>query len=189
MLSCITQEAIITSLRDTALRQITSRVSRYVQSVSINGSYSIQLTHLKIVLADGTIEKADATKNSDLFWALKGGGPNFGIVTNYELHTVPLHKIWYEVLVVSNEEAHAVLDAFTTWQNTSASSDTKGTVAVVMALQYITLGFVYSEPSVERPAAFSAFNGITPLTTAVPPTNGTVSSLAAVLSVSDAPGR
>lgn len=156
---------------------------------SINGFHLIPLTHLEVVLADGTIEKADATKNSDLFWALKGGGPNFGIVTNYELYTVPLHQIWYEVLIVSNEQAHAILDAFATWQNTSASSDTKGTVAVVMALQYITLGFVYSEPSSKRPAAFSAFNGITPLTTAVPQTNGTVASLAAILSVSDASKR
>lgn len=167
-----------------------SRVSRYVLSfLTVNASHSIQLTHLEIVLADGTIQTADATKNSDLFWALKGGGPNFGIVTNYELYTVPVHDIWYEVLVVSNADAHAVLDAFATWQNTGASSDTKGTVAVAMALQYITLGFLYSELSAERPAAFSAFDSITPLSTAVPPTNGTVSSLAAILSVSDAPER
>ncbi|KAG8159634.1 hypothetical protein KVR01_010271 [Diaporthe batatas] len=143
----------------------------------------------EIVLADGTIATADATKNSDLFWALKGAGPNFGIVTNFELYTVPLNKIWYEVLVVSNEDAHAVLDAFVTWQNTSASSDTKGTVGLVMALQYITLGFVYSEPSEKRPATFSAFDAIKPLSVAVPPTNGTVSSLGAILGAMNAPGR
>ncbi len=32
----------------------------------------------QIVLADGTITVANAKENSDLFWALKGGGPNFG---------------------------------------------------------------------------------------------------------------
>lgn len=32
----------------------------------------------KVVLADSTIVKASALENTDLFWALKGGGPNFG---------------------------------------------------------------------------------------------------------------
>lgn len=135
----------------------------------------------KVVLADGTITHANAAENSDLFWALKGGGPNFGIVTSYELYTVPVRDIWYEVLVVSPGDAHAVLDAFARWQATAASSDTKGTVGLAIGLQFITLGFVYSEPAAGRPAAFSAFDGITPLAVAVPPTNGTVARLSAIL--------
>ena len=35
----------------------------------------------QIVLADGTITDANAQQNSDLFWALKGGGSNFGNVS------------------------------------------------------------------------------------------------------------
>ncbi|ROV95322.1 hypothetical protein VSDG_06093 [Cytospora chrysosperma] len=143
----------------------------------------------EVVLADGTITAASATENSDLFWALKGGGPNFGIVTSYELYTIPVRNIYYEVLVVGNENAHAVLDAFALWQNTTGATDTNGSVGLALGLQSITLGFVYSEPSAERPAAFSAFSDITPLVTAVPPTNGTVASLSVLLSMSDGPGR
>lgn len=44
------------------------------------------LTHeKKVVLADSTIVKANALENTDLFWALKGGGPNFGKAMNDRL--------------------------------------------------------------------------------------------------------
>jgi len=42
-----------------------------------------------VVLPTGNLVRADATNNEDLFWALKGGGNNFGIVLNWTLSTHP----------------------------------------------------------------------------------------------------
>ena len=45
----------------------------------------------EVVTADGRTVRADAHTNPDLFWAIRGGGGNFGIVTRfkYRLHTLP----------------------------------------------------------------------------------------------------
>jgi hypothetical protein len=46
-----------------------------------------------LVTADGSIVRADAKQNADLFWALRGGGGNFGIVTEFELKLHPLKSV------------------------------------------------------------------------------------------------
>ncbi|KAK2753900.1 hypothetical protein FQN54_007259 [Arachnomyces sp. PD_36] len=43
------------------------------------------IINYEVVLADSTIVQANSEENSDLFWALKGGSSNFGIVTRYDM--------------------------------------------------------------------------------------------------------
>src|SRR5512141_1032274 len=48
------------------------------------------LLAVDVVTADGRFVRADAQENADLFWALRGGGGNFGIVTRFEFRLHPL---------------------------------------------------------------------------------------------------
>jgi FAD/FMN-containing dehydrogenase len=54
------------------------------------GLSSDNLVAVEVVTADGRIVRASADENSDLFWAIRGGGGNFGVVTSfeYQLHQV-----------------------------------------------------------------------------------------------------
>lgn len=52
------------------------------------------LLEADMVLADGTFVTVNANKNTDLFWAIRGGGGNFGIVTSFKFQAHPVKNVY-----------------------------------------------------------------------------------------------
>lgn len=62
-----------------------------------------------VVIADGSVLRADAAQNSDLFWALRGGGGNFGVVTEFEVRLHPVHSVLFGNGMALGENLHLAL--------------------------------------------------------------------------------
>ena len=57
------------------------------------GKYGLALDNLQsveLVTAEGQVLQASAEENPDLFWAVRGGGGNFGVVTSFEYRLFPV---------------------------------------------------------------------------------------------------
>jgi FAD/FMN-containing dehydrogenase len=65
-----------------------------------------------VVLADGSVVTASADQNPDLFWGLRGGGGNFGVVTSFEYRLYPVGTVLGGMLIYPIERANEVLRAF-----------------------------------------------------------------------------
>ncbi len=71
------------------------------------------LLSVDIVTADGRHRKADPDRSPDLFWAVKGGGGNFGVVTAFEFRLHPVGtRVWMSVPIYPLERAGEVVPAF-----------------------------------------------------------------------------
>jgi FAD binding domain/Berberine and berberine like len=63
-----------------------------------------------LVAADGSIQHASASENPDLFWALRGGGGNFGIVTEFEVRLHPLKSLYFGTGMYLGDDISRVLE-------------------------------------------------------------------------------
>jgi FAD/FMN-containing dehydrogenase len=70
------------------------------------------LLSCQVVTADGTVRTASSSENDDLFWALRGGGGNFGVVASFEFQAHPVHTVLGGLLLYPRDAAVDVIGHF-----------------------------------------------------------------------------
>jgi FAD/FMN-containing dehydrogenase len=73
------------------------------------------VTALELVNADGKLVRTDADNESELFWALRGGGGSFGVVTALEFQLYPIAEVHAGALFFPLERGKEVLRAWRNW--------------------------------------------------------------------------
>lgn len=73
---------------------------------------------VELVTADGRIRQVDERTEPDLFWAVRGGKGNFGVVTALEIGLVPVVDIYGGAIFFAAESARDVLHSFRAWAPT-----------------------------------------------------------------------
>jgi FAD binding domain/Berberine and berberine like len=77
--------------------------------------YGLSIDNLRsaeVVTADGRVLAASEQENPDLFWALRGGGGNFGVVTSFEFQLHPVADIYAGIFFYELEHARDLLKFF-----------------------------------------------------------------------------
>ena len=91
-----------------------------------------------VVTADGRVLRASEDENADLFWALRGGGGNFGVVASYEYRVRPVGPTVYGGLVAHPFSAAREVLQFYRELTTSASDDLTAYSALLHAPDGVT---------------------------------------------------
>jgi len=73
------------------------------------------VTAIEVVTGTGQLVRADVQNEPELFWALRGGGGNFGVVTALEFELYPIDSVYAGVLFFAYEKSSEVLHAWRRW--------------------------------------------------------------------------
>ena len=95
----------------------------------------------EVVTADGDVLRASESSHPDLYWALRGGGGNFGVVTEFELR---LHDTGTEALSVEIDfPVDQAGTALRGWRDLSGSAPREATFTAGIGGGLVTLGYVW----------------------------------------------
>ncbi|TGJ88404.1 hypothetical protein E0Z10_g329 [Xylaria hypoxylon] len=144
------------------------------------GWSSNMVSNYELVLANSSIVNANAKENPDLFWALKGGSNNYGIVTRFDVKTFPLSKVYGGLTIFQPQYLDDFVNAAASYSVIGGGSDDinasyNPSVQIDVSTGNLTLlswcAHLGSDPN---PAAFANFSRIPTLSSG----NKVMSSLA-----------
>jgi FAD/FMN-containing dehydrogenase len=137
------------------------------------GLYGLTLDNLlaaTVVTAEGKVEQASGEENPELYWALRGGGGNFGVVVDFTFRLRPVSRLLGGLLVYRLDDVEAVVAAWRELMR-SAPDELMCVVGVSRSIlagerAYVSVAYV-GDPGAGREA-------IQPLLQAAPPTMNSV---------------
>src|SRR3954449_8267246 len=97
-----------------------------------HGIQANSVTAIELVTPDGDNVRVDAAHDPDLFWALRGGGGNFGVVTAMEFRLYPVEQLYGGWLIWPWEHSHDVISRWVDW--TRETPDEVNSMARIMQL-------------------------------------------------------
>jgi FAD/FMN-containing dehydrogenase len=83
-----------------------------------HGLMTNHVTAIEVVTADGELRRVDSENDPDLFWALRGGGGSFGVVTAVEIGLLPIESVYAGHLWFPVDRAAEILRAWRDWTET-----------------------------------------------------------------------
>jgi FAD/FMN-containing dehydrogenase len=115
------------------------------------GLASDNLISVDLVTADGQFRVASDTEHPDLFWGVRGGGGNFGVVTSFEYHLYPVGPVLAGLVIHPFEKAKETLQFYRDFS--SATHTELTTYAVPMTspegAKVVAIGVCYDGPTAE----------------------------------------
>ncbi|KAF6833768.1 6-hydroxy-d-nicotine oxidase [Colletotrichum musicola] len=92
---------------------------------NLHGMTCDNVLEYEVVMADGSIVTATPTTRKDLYWALRGGGSNFGIVTKFTFNAYEQGKLWNSQLKYDSTANTSSIKTFVDWGNDLVATDPK----------------------------------------------------------------
>jgi FAD/FMN-containing dehydrogenase len=113
------------------------------------------LTAADLVTADGELIRADAEQHSDLFWALRGGGGNFGVVTSFEFTAQRVNTVHFGTIGYRPADLPRLVAG---WRDLTRASDENLTTTLNLlppapGQPTAMLQFCYADPDPDAAAA------------------------------------
>ena len=97
---------------------------KYVLSTPSHLSCLIYMCKATVVTADGSILTANETENSDLFFGIRGGGSNFGVVTEFVYRLHPQRRTVYAgVLIFPPSVLEKLVEVTAAWWETAGQKE------------------------------------------------------------------